>query len=210
MKEWHDIKFYTIPEVTTMLMTVGREKVAENDLLWEILLCFPLVLRESLTKNQKMLIGKVMEQNNPWDIVIHEEAQIRAIHGTSKPLPDPLFIQLKELFIYGITQPIELSEWVVHIKNTTDNAIKKYSGRDPMGILHLYNRIPFKKSLLKDLEADIASVIFKEPLPFKQVSITIDDERLGSLNWQIYPFFHPIGSFGQAEMLKIKDLYDLK
>lgn len=209
MKDWHDIKFYTIPEVATMLMAVGREKVMGNDLLWEILLCSPLVLRESLAKNQRMLIGKVMEQNDPWDVVIHEETQLRAIHGTAKPLPYPLFIQLKELFVHDITQPIEIADWLGHVQNTADTANQKYRGRDPIGILHLYNRIPFKETPLKELEENLASIKFKDSIPFKQISITIDDAT-HSLNWQIYPFFHPIGSLGPEQTSQLNSLYGFK
>ena len=97
LKDWHDIKFYTVQELGTMLMAAGPTKSVENDLLRELLFCSPLVLRESLARGRKMLIGKVMEQNNPWDIVLHDEEQLRAVHGTSKPMPDPLFIQLKEV-----------------------------------------------------------------------------------------------------------------
>jgi len=207
MKDWHDIKFYTIPEVTTMLMAVGREKTMESELLREILLCSPLVFRESLARNKQMLIGKVMKQDDPWDIVIHDEAELRAVHGTSKPLPDPLFVQLKEIFLHGTIQPIELTEWLEQVQNTAKNANEKYAGREPMGILHLYNRIPFKETSLKDLEESLTSIKFEEPIPFKQISITVDDRKLGSLNWQIYPFFHAIGSLGQDDIPKIKSLY---
>src|SRR3990167_9328404 len=91
LKDWHDIKFYTVQELGTMLMAAGPTKSVENDLLRELLFCSPLVLRESLARGRKMLIGEVMEQNNPWDIVLHDEEQLRAVHGTSKPMPDPLF-----------------------------------------------------------------------------------------------------------------------
>lgn len=205
MKDWHDIKFYTIPEVATILMAVGYEKTMAKELLREIFLCSPLVFRESLALNKRMLIGKVMKQDDPWDVVIHEETQLRAVHGTNKPMPDPLFIQLKEVFLHDITEPLELTELLEHIQSTAKNAIKKYSGREPVGILHLHNRMIVKNTSVKDLEEGLTSVKFEELVPFKQVSIT-----LGSLNWQLYPFFHPIGILGQEEIPKLKELYDFK
>jgi|SRR3989344_3125268 len=205
MKEWHDIKFYTIPEVATMLMEVGYDKTMDDELLREVFLCSPLVFRESLARNERMLIGKVMKQDDPWDVVIHQEAQLRAVHGTGKPMPDPLFIQLKEVFLYGATEPLELLEMLKHVQSTAKNAIQKYSGREPVGILHLHNRISVQNVSVKDIEEGFALIKFEEPIPFKQISIT-----LGNLNWQIYPFFHPIGSLGQAEIPKIKSLYGFK
>lgn len=202
MKDWHDIKFYTIPEVATMLMAVGYKKTMENELLREIFLCSPLVFRESLARNKRMLIGKVMKQDDPWDVVIHDEAELRAVHGTSKPMPDPLFIQLKEVFLHGVIEPLELAELLEHIQNTAKNAIQKYTGREPAGILHLHNRMALKNTSVKDLEECLASLRFEEPVLFKQISIT-----LGNLNWQIYPIFHPIGSLGPEEIPQLKELY---
>ena len=204
MKDWHDIKFYTIPEVATMLMAVGHEKTMADELLREIFLCSPLVFRESLARNKRMLIGKVMKQDDPWDVVIHEEATLRAVHGTGKPMPDPLFVQLKEVFLHGIIEPVELPELLKHIQSTGKKAIQKYSGREPVGILHLHNRIPVTTSV-KDLEEDLASIKFEEPVPFKQIVIT-----LGNLNWQMYPSFHPIGNLGPEEIPKLKSLYDFQ
>lgn len=202
MKEWHDIKFYTVPEVATMLMAVGHEKTMANELLREIFLCSPLVFRESFARNKRMLIGKVMKQDDPWDVVIHEEATFRVVHGTAKPMPDPLFVQLKEVFSHGIIEPVGLPELLKHIQSTGKKAIQKYSGREPVGILHLHNRIPTTTSV-KDLEEGLASIKFEEPVPFKQISIT-----LGSLNWQLYPFFHPIGILGSEEIPELKKLYN--
>lgn len=202
MKELYDIKFYTVPEVATMLMAVGYDETMDNELLREIFLCSPLVFRESLARNKRMLIGKVMKQDDPWDVVIHEEAPLRAVHGTGKPMPDPLFIQLKEIFLYGVNEPFGLPELLKHIQSTAKNAIEKYRGREPVGILHLHNRIPATTSV-KDLEEGLALINFEEPVPFKQVVIT-----LGSLNWQIYPTLHVIGNLGSEEIPKLKELYD--
>ena len=209
-KDWHDIKFYTVPELATMLMAAGPAGSLENNLLRELLFCSPLLLRESLAKNRRMVIGKVMEQNNPWDVVIHDEMQLRAVHGTNKPLPDPLFIQLKELFLYEASSSVELEKWLAHITNVVRKACEKYKGRKPTGILHLYNRVPFQPTGLKQLEEKLAEMIFESPGPFKQVSITVDAKATGILSWQIYPFFHAIGSLGQLELPKLKELYDLK
>lgn len=190
-----------------MLMAMGHEETLKNELLREILLCSPLLFRQSLANNQRMLIGKVMEQNSPWDVVIHEETQLRAVHGTNKPLPDPFFIQLKELFSYGVTQTIVLDDWLMQVKETIGKAKEKYKGRDPEGILYIYNRLPLESTPLKKLEEELALIKIDEPIPFKQVTITVDAGVTGVLSWQLYPSFHAIGSVQQKDILKLKDLY---
>lgn len=209
MRDWHDIKFYTVPEMMTMLLATGPVKSMADEILSELCLCSPLVFRESLARNQRYLIGKVMEQGSPWDVVIHEETQLRAIHGTNKPMPDPLFIQLKELFIYDTSKTIELAKWLEHVKSIVKKAADKYGGREPIGILQLYNRMPLEKTSLKNLEEELIQIKLDEPIPFKQVSLTIDAEETGILNWQLYPFFHAIGSIRQEDIPRLKEIYGL-
>lgn len=152
-----------------------------------------------------MMIGKVMEQDSPWDIIIHDEEQLRVVHGTSRPLPDPLFVQLKEVYLHGVG-PIELDDWMSCVRETVRKAAGKYKGREPIGILHLYNRLPFHALGLKEFEDKLSMIKFDFKIPFKQISITVDTQ-VGSLSWQIFPEVHAIGSLGNAELPKLKELF---
>lgn len=207
-KEWYDTKFYTIPEVATMLMTAGKETSIKNELLREIMLCSVLVFHESIAQNKSLLIGKVMEQRNPWDAIIYDEAELRAIHGSSKPLLDPILIQLKEVFVHDLVSPLSLANWVAEVQQTINAANTKYRGREPAGILHLYNRVSVAKTDLKETEETLQSLTFAEPVPFKQIVVTIEEGNFGMITWQVYPFFHAVGKIGEEEIIKLKELYN--
>jgi len=206
-KNWYDIKFFTLKELATMFKSAGLEKTTSDEFLSELLFTSPLALRESLARGKKMLLGKVMEQANPWDVVIHEEEQLLAVHGTSKPMPDPLFVQLKEIYVHGQSDALVVGKWLEHVQDTVKKASDKYKGREPIGILHLYNRTLFNPVDLKTFEEQLAKVMFDFPVPFKQVTVTVDSKDSGILTWQIHPLFHAIGGLGSHEIPKLKELF---
>jgi hypothetical protein len=207
MKEFYDTKFYTIPEVATMLMAAGKETAIKNELLREVMLCSAIAFHESIAQNKPLLIGKVMVQDSPWDVIIYDEVELRAIHGTSKPMVDPFLVQLKEVFVYDLKNTLDLVVWIKEVQQTIDKANDKYRGREPAGILHLYNRIPVTKTNLRETEETLQSITSMEPVPFKQIVITVEAGELGMITWQVYPFFHAVGKIGEDEIIKLKELY---
>jgi len=177
--------------------------------------CFPLLLRESLSRNRRMAMGKVMQQKHPFDIVIVEQDDLRRAWNKTTSylhLHEGLWIQIKRIQDHPKSTHT-LSRWGEKLQTIINNAgITVLKPAD--GILYLQNNIIFSEVTWNEVMVALKTLSYPQPYPYKQVAISISEFQNGKKipaihTWQIYPNYCDIGSVTDKDKVRLKDLYYL-
>ncbi len=216
MKEKTDIKFYNAIEFAQLVIKTGPKGVMKDKNLRELFYCHPLMMREVLSRKVPMAIGKIDQQDHPFDVVFINEDEL-ADFDLNQPinLKDPIFVQLKELVDYGRKIAMTVDEWIAYVQSKIDE-VKASVKIEPYGVLHFHNKIMFSKINGPALEAKLKTIKLPSDFPYKQVSLSIEvmdtsGTAKGIHTWQLHPNFWPIGSIEhKRDFYELRKLYGLE
>ena len=216
MKTVTDIRFYNAVEFAETVRRLGPDKVLKDRRLRELFYCHPFMMNEVLRGGKPMWLGKIEQDDHPFDVVLVDEDDLRNAHESgTKHLANPLWIQLKEIRGNTGSRRIPLPEWVEIVQNRYINRISKRVRMEPTGVLHLHNKIPLEKIELGRLEEFLKKFSLPEKFPYRQITLSIeigkeDVSAWGIATWQIYPEFAVVGSISAAARKEIRRIYGLR
>lgn len=146
------IQFYNWNDFARIYQELGQQEIIRSEELSEIFWCAPLWINQIQNTRKDWVAGKIIEQNNAFDIILAEAEEARS--GT---LQNPIIIQVKQLFTYPNDKVFTLKEWTLAAQQEINK--QKTKTNTPQGIFYLasrliidtFNRVDFyeRLSLLK-------------------------------------------------------------
>ncbi|MFZ2190393.1 MAG: hypothetical protein WAV48_06450 [Candidatus Magasanikiibacteriota bacterium] len=214
------MKYIEYPKIKFVNLLELEQAFKDSDLLGltkkefdEVWCCRSLLVHLILFYKKRFLLGKIMDENNPFDIIIVDEDILKNANEKNRyDITGALPIQLKTIRKQNIEAKIPVQEWIKMIEKITEK-IDKTTKIAPHGVLHLHNIQPFEETGV-ELITYLKNIKIPTKYPFTQVllSILIDDENDPSkdqtVTWQLYPTFTSIGLITDEDKEKLRDIYN--
>ena len=192
-----------------MLAKNSHAELSKNEISQEVLDVFPLYLELIRKTKRRWLIGKLSEQDHPYDVFMAPEEYV-VKNGRRVHIQASSFVQTKRIQTHP-REALTKEVWQSRIQSTID----KYVARQRpsiAGLLHFYCPMDFAEPLNDRDMADIFRAL-SVSLPQELDGITISYKVLDTLDntqtvrtWIIHPQVIPLGTVN-VSLSEVRHLY---
>jgi len=212
MKITNKIKFYSAEEWVSLVKRFGLQAILKHRDYRELFYCYPLLLLEAVASGHRVAMGKLLNSDDPFDVVFLPEKLLNNYHAGRYRLKgsDGIWIQFKEIKSFAEKNKVDLSKWADFVQREYIDKVGKSVKLDPPGgILHLHNRLPFNPIRQSRFESFLMGLKIPQDFPYKYVSLTIevtntDGDKWRALTYQLRPHFKFIFDLNQGNYLNTK------
>lgn len=212
MKITNKIKFYSPESWVGLVKRFGLKAILKHRDYRELFYCYPLLLLEIVGSGNRVLMGKLLGSDDPFDIVFLPEEIHNAYRTGRRKLKgsDSVWIQFKEIKNFVEKNKVDLDKWVDFVQREyLDKIGKSVKLNPPGGILHLHNSFPFNPVRQSRFENSLEKLKIPQNFPYKYTSLTIEVTNADGKDWriltyQLHPVFKFIFNLNQKNYLDIK------
>ncbi|OHB14526.1 MAG: hypothetical protein A2431_03275 [Candidatus Zambryskibacteria bacterium RIFOXYC1_FULL_39_10] len=209
---FYNIKILTFHQLVEHVRKKSDKELSNEKDIQEMLDTLPLLLSMIIATKEKWCIGKIVDENNPFDICMAPAKYIERKENGRCNIFAGSYIQTKRMMDYPL-KGLTKDEWVEKLQNLVNEHTKRYDlGHN--GAFHFYCLPPFSEQMLfNDFE-----LLFKKikvpknnKLEAISVSIPVFDKKTNTetvCTWFIYPLIFFIGPLSdllpKAHMLYVE------
>ncbi len=167
-----------------------------------------LALAQSLKKKQPMLVGIIRPDNTDFDIVIAPQSSVeQGLDKHGRPLVNPIFVQLKDIYLHNQQKELSASEWInlIHEKYLNHDLTLQYNSAEKRGTLHLVNKVHVQFPMI-DPESLLKTIVVPRT-SFEQVTIAVGIGTAAHV-WQLYPSVKYFGAVSSRVIEELKEIYN--
>ncbi|MEK7657665.1 MAG: hypothetical protein AAB366_00485 [Patescibacteria group bacterium] len=214
MRLTNKIKFYSAEEWVSLVKKFGLRAILKHRDYRELFYCYPLLILEIVASGHRILMGKLLNSDDPFDVVFLPETLHNIYRAGQYRLKgsDGIWIQFKEIKSFTEKNKIDIDKWADFVRREYIDKIKKgVKLNPPGGILHLHNRLLFNPIKKSKLENALMGLKIPFEFPYKYVSLTIETTNAGGGDWraltyQLHPGFKFIFDMNQENYLNTKHI----
>ncbi|MEK7175762.1 MAG: hypothetical protein AAB695_00035, partial [Patescibacteria group bacterium] len=149
---FYNIKIITLHQLIGYVKGKSDKELSQEKDIQEMLDTFPLLLAMIVATKEKWCIGKIMDENNPFDICMAPDKYIERKESGKCNIFAGSYIQTKRMMDYPL-RGLTKKEWMEKLQNLVNEHCKRYDfGHN--GALHFYCLPPFSEQVtVKDFES---------------------------------------------------------